>query len=59
MDIKKAVLTCNIVAVIFFLVTLLGKDFFEYAPLVGWIGGFVSLTISLLLITIYNFGEKK
>ncbi|CQR55052.1 putative membrane protein [Paenibacillus riograndensis SBR5] len=39
MNTKRVAITFNILAIIFFLLTLLGEKTFEYAPLIGWIGG--------------------
>lgn len=58
MKIKRVVITFNILAIIFFLFTLLGKSFFEYAPLIGWIGGFISLTLSLIFMTVFNIRKR-
>lgn len=58
MKIKRVVITFNILAIIFFSIHSSREKFFEYAPLIGWIGGFISLTLSLIFMTVFNIRKR-
>ncbi|MBP2001208.1 formate/nitrite transporter FocA (FNT family) [Paenibacillus shirakamiensis] len=50
MGIKNFVVACTLFAFVFFMIAIAGKDLFTYAPLMGWAGGCLSLTVALIAL---------